>query len=139
MSANNHHDALDITHPDVSLGSLNSSFASSSSSLPFHSHSSSGPSLPSTAPIATPIHSPTLHAPRGKSEDEFSSLTPGRPQRSLLGEDTPVLDRRTNKSRPGVARPKTTTNLTLREQEKVCLLFPFVQTSCSFVLNAYLS
>jgi hypothetical protein len=69
----------------------------------------SGPGLPSSVPVATPVHPPTLHAPRGRSEDEFTYLMPGRRGRSLLGEDTP--DQRTNKSRSGIARRKTTTDL----------------------------
>jgi hypothetical protein len=62
-----------------------------------------------------------LHAPRGKSEGKFASLMPGRPQRSLLGEDTLVLDRRTNKFRPSIFRhyaPLSLTRILLEAKDK---------------------
>ncbi|KAF9503228.1 hypothetical protein BS47DRAFT_1356380 [Hydnum rufescens UP504] len=65
-----------------------------------------------------------LHAPWGKSEDEFTYLMPGRPERSVQGEDTP--DRKTNKPHPGIARRKTTMNPILGEQDKLCFVSDIV-------------
>lgn len=142
------------THPDLSLGSLVSDFSTPAKSFRIPS-TSSVTTAPSTAPLTTPSPEqyPSLLRRNSKGRTDDVTATPVARRRltshdeegenetqDILGtarkgpEDLAesALNGRGKRSRAGAAAGKSV-NLTLRDQEKVCL------TVSLFCMNCVLS